>query len=485
MDLLVSWYGSSTDTGRVAIFTNKNDGTGTLNPSATSYYVGKGPAGLVAGDFNGDGTQDLAVVDGNDGALSVLLDAASETASLVLKNVSLPGTGTQNVFARYLGDANYATSDSTTIPLTGSGVPAPVLTSLSPSTAVAGGPAFTLTVNGSNFATGAVVKWNGGARTTAFVGATKLTAAILAADIVAAANYTVTVVSGGVTSNSLTFTVTATAMGPVITSLSPSSAAAGGSAFTLTVNGTGFATGAVVKWNGNARTTAFVSATKVTAAILEGDIASAGTFPVTVTSGGATSNAVSFTVTGQGGIPTLTAISPNYAIVGSPSLTMTVTGSGFVPGTSGTKAFWNGNGLATTYVSATQVTAIVPASDMTTLGTEVVTVGNSGMLASASMPFTVAPATHTPLAYGYFNLNGSAGATSGNITCAWNSPEYLCTITGETFFYSKYVVNVTAGDSNAPAIAAVNSISGKIIVKMYNMSGTAIQYPFYIVVFKP
>ena len=43
--------------------------------------------------------------------------------------------------------------------------------------------------------------------------------------------------------------------------------------FTLTVNGTGFVSGAVVKWNGNARTTTFVSKSRLTATILSTDVA--------------------------------------------------------------------------------------------------------------------------------------------------------------------------------------------------------------------
>src|SRR5216683_2229598 len=76
---------------------------------------------------------------------------------------------------------------------------------------------------------------------------------------------------------------TGTNPAPVITTLSPTSATAGGAAFTLTLNGTGFVNGAVVNFNGAAKTTAFVSATQVTAAILAADIATAATVNVTVT----------------------------------------------------------------------------------------------------------------------------------------------------------------------------------------------------------
>ena len=84
---------------------------------------------------------------------------------------------------------------------------------------------------------------------------------------------------------------------PTITSLSPTSAAAGGAAFTLTVNGTNFVAGSVVRWNGANRTTTYVSGTRLTAGITAADIATAGSFPVTVVNpGGGTSNAVPFTV---------------------------------------------------------------------------------------------------------------------------------------------------------------------------------------------
>jgi hypothetical protein len=76
----------------------------------------------------------------------------------------------------------------------------------------------------------------------------------------------------------------------------PLSALPGGAGFTLTVNGTGFFSNSVVKWNGLARTTNFVSSTRLTATIPASDIATAGTAWVTVvnpTPGGGTSN-VSF-----------------------------------------------------------------------------------------------------------------------------------------------------------------------------------------------
>jgi len=69
---------------------------------------------------------------------------------------------------------------------------------------------------------------------------------------------------------------------PVITSISPNTKQAGSAQFTLTVNGTNFVSASVVNFNGNARTTTYVSGTQLTATILAADIASPGTYPVTV-----------------------------------------------------------------------------------------------------------------------------------------------------------------------------------------------------------
>ncbi|MGA3027312.1 MAG: BACON domain-containing carbohydrate-binding protein [Bryobacteraceae bacterium] len=89
--------------------------------------------------------------------------------------------------------------------------------------------------------------------------------------------------------------------GPTISSLSPAWAEAGGPAFTLTVNGANFLSGAVVQWNGTALSSTFVSATQLTASITPDLIASAGTANVTVLNpGGATSAAAIFTINPAG-----------------------------------------------------------------------------------------------------------------------------------------------------------------------------------------
>jgi uncharacterized repeat protein (TIGR01451 family) len=304
----------------------------------------------------------------------------------------------------------------------------PAITTLQPSTAAAGSSAFTLTVNGSNFVTGAVVNFNGMARSTTFVSATQLTAAILASDVATAGTPGVTVTnpSGG-TSNAVTFTVTATSNStPTITTLQPSSAAAGSGAFTLTVNGSGFVNGAVVNFNGSARVTTYVSATQVTAAILASDVASAGTAGVTVTNpspGGGTSASATFTITAANNpAPALASLQPSTTAAGSPAFTLTVNGSGFV---SSSVVNFNGTPRPTTYVSATQLSAAILATDVANAGSASITVTSPspGGGTSGALTFTITVANNSTPAITSLQ---PATATAG-------SPAFTLTVNGSSF----------------------------------------------------
>jgi hypothetical protein len=179
--------------------------------------------------------------------------------------------------------------------------PVPVLSSVSPTAAVAGGAGFTLTTNGTGFVSGSTVHWNGAARTTTFVGATLLTAVIPASDIAIVGTAQVTVVSptpGGGTSAPVVFTTENPA--PVLSALSPSVTHAGSQAFTLTVTGSGFVQGAQVQWAGADRVTTFLGATQLSAAIAATDVAQVGSFNVTVRNPAPTvgpSNVLQFAVT--------------------------------------------------------------------------------------------------------------------------------------------------------------------------------------------
>jgi hypothetical protein len=109
-------------------------------------------------------------------------------------------------------------SSKTTPPVAGA---VPVIAALSPPSMAAGSPAFTLTVNGTNFSSNAMVNLNGVAQTTAFVSANQLTMTVPAAAIATPGTVPVTVTNpaiagtgmyggGGTmaeTSNPMNFTV--------------------------------------------------------------------------------------------------------------------------------------------------------------------------------------------------------------------------------------------------------------------------------------
>jgi hypothetical protein len=74
----------------------------------------------------------------------------------------------------------------------------PAISALNPDNATAGGAAFTLTVNGSNFGSKAVVNWNGTAQTaTSYVTGNQLTVAIPASLIMNSGSVQITVTNPG------------------------------------------------------------------------------------------------------------------------------------------------------------------------------------------------------------------------------------------------------------------------------------------------
>ena len=242
-----------------------------------------------------DGTgSDRSVVHWNGSPITAtnFISSTQLTATIPASNIATAGTANVTV-------VNPGNLTSNTAPFTITN-PLPTISSISPATAVAGSGGFTLTITGTNFVNGAVVRWNGSPRPTTFVSSTQLTAAIPASDIATAGTANVTVFNpapGGGTSNTATFTITN--LLPTITTISPSTAVAGSGGFTLTITGTNFVNGAVVRWNGSDRTTTFVSSTQLTAAIPASDVATAGTANVTVfnpTPGGGESGAVTFTI---------------------------------------------------------------------------------------------------------------------------------------------------------------------------------------------
>ncbi|MFN7944200.1 MAG: hypothetical protein U0Z53_02390 [Blastocatellia bacterium] len=345
---------------------------------------------------------------------------------------------------------------------------APVLTALSPSTVIAGSGALTLTVEGSGFVAGSVIRWNDSDRATNFVSSGQLTAAIPAADVALAGTVSIVVFNpgnDGGTSNALTLTITNDNPVPSLASLSPNTASAGSAGFTLTVNGAGFVSGSTVRWNASSRRTTFISSTQLTATISSADVATAGSAIVSVISpapGGGTSNSLSFTISSapSNPIPTLTSLSPNATLAGSDDLTLTVNGANFI---SGAKVRWNGNDRPTTFVSDTQLKATIPATDLVSAGTATVTAFNpapgggysNGLIFSintanpAPMLTEIIPASVTANS-GAFTLNVTGSGFVTDSVVRWNGQPL------ETTFINDKELTAAVTDTQIAAAGAAS-----------------------------
>jgi DNA-binding beta-propeller fold protein YncE len=149
---------------------------------------------------------------------------------------------------------------------------------------------------------------------------------------------------------------------PQIANLLPASAPAGGTAFTLAVEGANFLATSQVRWNGADRPATYVNAARLEVQIDAADIAQAGVASVTVFNpapGGGVSDAAAFPVIAQNPVPVIT--SARYVSNSDGSLALVIEGSGFIAGTT---VQWNGADRPTTVVNGVRVTISLTAADV-------------------------------------------------------------------------------------------------------------------------
>jgi hypothetical protein len=85
--------------------------------------------------------------------------------------------------------------------------------------------------------------------------------------------------------------------------------------------------------------------------------------------------------------PTLASISPTNVDEDAANTTVTLTGTGFVSGV--TRATVNGGDVSTTYVSATSLTIVLPASMLVDPGTLSISVHSGLLVAPTPQTFTI------------------------------------------------------------------------------------------------
>ena len=309
--------------------------------------------------------------------------------------------------------------------------------SLSPSTVPAGKTTGTIiTVTGTGMVPGTGIQVNGSARATTYVSANQVSFVLTVSDVSAAGRLNVTAVNpvpNYSVSTVATLTVASPTPTPVITSLSPTSAILGSTAFTLSALGTGFSSSCTLQWNTTTLTTSYGSGTvynpgtgyttgyflfgAVPASLLTttGSASITANCPTAVTP---TSNAVTFNVNNPP-VPTLTSLSITAGPIATDTK-LTMYGTGF---TATSTVSYNGQALTTTYTNSTTLAATIPASQLGFPGTGNVTVTTpapGGGTSNALMYTAYVPIVNNSMVYNstngllYVSVPSSAGSVYGN-----------------------------------------------------------------------
>jgi len=314
----------------------------------------------------------------------------------------------------------------------------PVIVSIDPNTVVAGSPDTTITVNGANFVSGAVVRANGVGQTTTFVSASKLTAKIPANLMVNQGAIQITVTNPG-TAASSAVTLTVAPNQPTITSLDPPTVATGNQPVDITINGTNFASTATVRVNNTQHGSTYISTTQMKVTLVASDLSKAGTLPVIVVNpSNKLSNSMNVTVT-NGAIPTITLLNPSTINSGGPAFQLQVVGTNYVS-TSQIKV--NGALHATIFVDAQHLTTQISQSEILNPGSLSITVNNPNNLTSSPATLTVTD-SHLPTI-----------TDISPTSVAQGSPGFILTITGTNFVTGTKVNVGSATPRNATIVDA-------------------------------
>ncbi len=391
--------------------------------------------------------------------------------TLSMKNITIPTTGT---YVALFDDCNHTNGGNYTLSSQCFGVcllPAPVLTSLSPSSLPIGSGGFTLTVNGANFVeanANSVVEWNGNALTTTWVSTTQMTATVPGSYIATpnAASVTIsTPAPGGGTSAAKTFL----AIGSQTISFPTIATQVALTTVTLAATAT------------SGLTVSYTSLTPLvcTAGANSASLIASGTCTIQASQPGdniynaATPVNQSFTVTAAPQTITFPIIATQYALT---QLALPATAS---------------STLAVSYASTTQEICTVSGATASLLlpGTCTIQATQAGNAAYAAAPmvqqsFTVSKAQQTiaftPVTgtqYALTSLPISATATSGLAVSFASATSSVCTVSGSTVSLltpGACVIHATQGGSTLYFPAAMVSLDIAVAKAQQSISFPAI-----------
>ena len=314
-----------------------------------------------------------------------------------------------------------STPPTTPPPTTPAVNPAPTVISVSPDSVIAGSPAQTLTFTGTGYISSTAATLNGTALQMKYVSATSMQV-VVPASALAAGQVVSFVLSnpapGGGNSAASNFSIMSPR--PAVTRLSPQSVPQGTSA-TVTVNGSGFEANSVVLWNGQPRTTTFVSTTSLQVTLTAADLQSYGTGQISVNNPGpGGSNTTPTELEVAANAPTILSISPSSASVNTSSNVPTlvsISGSGFAANAT---VQANGQFVSVTSQSGTNITVSLPSSFFASAGSIQFAVSNPGtpVVQSNSATLTVTVPT---VNFSVYPNYAAAGSPDTTITISSNS----------------------------------------------------------------
>lgn len=198
-------------------------------------------------------------------------------------------------------------------------------------------------------------------------------------------------------------------------------------------------------------------------------------------------------VTVTNSTPNISGISPTYALAGDPAFTLTVNGSGFVPGSI---VQWNNSNRATIYVSETRLKASITAADIAVGNVATVRVYNPAPGGGPSLGkfFT---AKGQPTCFNFSASQGFAGldnrvinicgAPNSSIDIAYEFTPWNSTIPGPL----TYAYNIGYTDYDGVMIWPVpqSTVPGTVVVKRIKNSSRSdwydLAYPFSTYTIRP
>ena len=327
--------------------------------------------------------------------------------------------------------------------------PAPILRSITPKVVIVGSGAFTMFLTGLNFDSLAGVLIDGTPIATTFISVVGLSATVPASFTAAGGTHRVVARnSDGKQSNSTAFDVVPPMT--VITSISPSTAIAGGPSFAIVVRGANFKNNAAVSFDGAELATTFGSQSELAAQVAASLISKPGVHAVSAQNPNEfPSNEAVFQVFPDA--PLIGSIDPPSVIEGSGEVMVTITGQKFQPGAMVRiiEATQRGAAIETSFVSAQRLRAKVPAVLARTSGAIVLAVENPDLGLSNNVALKVL--IRDPLVINEYLADPAdslAGDANGDGTRSSSADEFVEIInrSGEPFDISGY----TLSDADAP-----------------------------------